>query len=327
MVAGRRRRSGRRPARGRAGLPGHRTGAGAVPVRRADPPRPGPEPHGARVVRRAAPAAGAAARHRGGRRRPGHLDPRHGHGTRADHRRRSVPTRCSCRSTGPATRWPTRSPTTRPTRSPGCRSSRSARSRWPAPTTIWMEQVRMSPRNRSSWSVPGWSATASSRSWSPVTATHRFDVHLVGAEEYEPYNRILLTEVLAGALRRRGADAAATAPSGSPCSAGWPRPRSTAPATWSSSTTAPRCATTTSCWPPGRARSCRRSRGCAGPGTTSRRATCTCCAPSTTAATWSPARSTPGTPSSSAAECSGSRRPAGWPAAGWRSPWCTSTAT
>lgn len=26
---------------------------------------------------------------------------------------------------------------------------------------------------------------------------HRFDVHLVGAEEYEPYNRILLTEVLA----------------------------------------------------------------------------------------------------------------------------------
>ncbi|MEO7350496.1 MAG: FAD-dependent oxidoreductase [Marmoricola sp.] len=26
---------------------------------------------------------------------------------------------------------------------------------------------------------------------------HRFDVHLIGAEEYEPYNRILLTEVLA----------------------------------------------------------------------------------------------------------------------------------
>ena len=26
---------------------------------------------------------------------------------------------------------------------------------------------------------------------------HRFDIHLVGAEEYEPYNRILLTEVLA----------------------------------------------------------------------------------------------------------------------------------
>jgi len=26
---------------------------------------------------------------------------------------------------------------------------------------------------------------------------HRFDVNVVGAEEYEPYNRILLTEVLA----------------------------------------------------------------------------------------------------------------------------------
>jgi len=37
---------------------------------------------------------------------------------------------------------------------------------------------------------------------------HRFDVHLVGAEEYEPYNRILLTEVLA----RRSDVAALTLP-------------------------------------------------------------------------------------------------------------------
>ena len=102
MVAGRRRRAGRRPARGRAGLPRHRPGAGAVPVRGADPPRPGAEPHGARVVRGAAPAAGAAPRHRVGRRRPGDLDPRHGHGTGAHHARRSARTRCSCRSTGPA---------------------------------------------------------------------------------------------------------------------------------------------------------------------------------------------------------------------------------
>jgi len=37
---------------------------------------------------------------------------------------------------------------------------------------------------------------------------HRFDVHLVGAEEYEPYNRILLTEVIA----RRSDVAALTLP-------------------------------------------------------------------------------------------------------------------
>ena len=88
---------------------------------------------------------------------------------------------------------------------------------------------------------------------------HRFDVHLIGAEEYEPYNRILLTEVLA-----RRCDVAALT---------LPRPpdrvvvRRGVSATGIDRGSKDRAArrrrvpstTTTWCWPPARQRSSRRS--------------------------------------------------------------------
>ena len=146
--------------------------------------------------------------------------------------------------------------------------------------------------------MPAWSATGSSRSWWRSDRDHRFDVHLVGAEEYEPYNRILLTEVLA----KRSDVAALTLPR--------PPERGLGAARGDRDLDRPRGAagrarrrhraraTTTWCSPPAPARSCRRSTGSTA---RTRPGTCTCCARSTTAATWSRAPSTPGTPSSSAA--------------------------
>ena len=153
---------------------------------------------------------------------------------------------------------------------------------------------------------------------------HRFDVHLVGAEEYEPYNRILLTEVLA-----RRCDVATLT---------LPRPPDRAVVRRGVSATAIDrdartvhlddgtvldydhlvLATGATAFVPPRGSPTRAEM---------RPVTCTSCAPLTTAATSSPAPSTQGTPSCSAAACSVSRRRAGSPVEVSPSPSYTSRST
>ena len=138
---------------------------------------------------------------------------------------------------------------------------------------------------------------------------HRFVEELVRAGPGRPLRR---APRRGGALRAVQPDPALRRPrrplrpgragdagrrSGSPRTSPPPRSRWTSPpASWSCATAAG-SPTTGWCWPPVPGRSCRRSR--ASP--TACPATCTCCAASTTAATWPPGRSTPGTRSCSAA--------------------------
>ena len=82
--------------------------------------------------------------------------------------------------------------------------------------------------------------------------TGRYRVTVLGAEDGEPYNRVLLSEVVAG----RSGVSTLTLPSpatttGSSCSAACRPPRSTARTGPSSPPTAAGTATTSSCWPPG----------------------------------------------------------------------------
>ena len=200
---------------GRAALPGDRTGARAVPVRRADPAGAGAEPRRARAVRGAAPAAGrpsgveagdhVASPRRAGRRRrlPGSLG-------------RSGRTRCSCRSTGPG----------RPANAVTSDATDPV-SGMPEFKVCAVSVARADGDDRGGDRMSGAGRRGRRRDGRPpvrggaVGARPRAAVRRppVGAEEYEPYNRILLTEVLAGvatlaALRLRAC------PSGSRCAAG-----------------------------------------------------------------------------------------------------------
>ena len=101
------RRPGRRPAPRRAGLAGHRPGAAALPVRRADPPGAPSSPRSPGAVRRDPPGARRPPRRRATATTcgstPARLGGRAGRGSPT----RSARTRCSCRSTGPARAAPT----------------------------------------------------------------------------------------------------------------------------------------------------------------------------------------------------------------------------
>ena len=167
---------------------------------------------------------------------------------------------------------------------------------------------RLSPHGRrmtrSSSSATAWSARGSSRSCSPRTAPAASTSPSLGAEACAPYNRVLLSEVVAG--RHDAADAR-------PCpTAGERAARRRAGARRSPRSTAsdravvdrrrqPAPRTTSSCSPPAPRPGSRRSPGSCGRTGASCRGACTRSAPSTTRARSSPRRSTPGAPSSSVA--------------------------
>ena len=116
-----------------------------------------------------------------------------------------------------------------------------------------------------SWSsATAWRAPASSKTCSPAPAAIAFDVTMFGDEPHGNYNRILLSSVLAGTQEPKDiflnplawyAENGVTLHAGVGASRSRPRgeDRSTAP-------TAGPSPTTRSCSPPGRCRSCRRSR-------------------------------------------------------------------
>ena len=210
------------------------------------------------------------------------------------------------------------------TRSPGCRSSRCARSPWRrADRRSRMEETGM----RQQVVVVG-AGMVGHRFVEELVARdreHRFDVHLVGAEEYEPYNRILLTEVLA----RRCDVATLTLPR--PARPGrrttWGerhrhRPRRADRVDLDDGTALGYDHLVLATGAP-RVRPADR-------GTRRRRAHPPRARPAhhrRLPRRGRAHRRTPGTPSCSAAECSASRPPAAWPVAGSRSPSCTSTGT
>ena len=178
-------------------LPHHRPGAGAVPVRR-------PDPTGRPRCARAAPEAFVEL-HPDLAARLGIDDgdpvrvttpPGRDRALRPGSRRRSGPTRSSPRSTGRGRAGPTRSPTTRWTRSRGCPSSRSARSGWRR-----HDRAGGHRRQRHGRRAPRRS------SCTPGTRRDR-KVTVLGAEPHRAYNRILLSNLLAGRIDEtgRGAD-------------------------------------------------------------------------------------------------------------------------
>ena len=170
-------RRGRAAVRGLPGLPDHRPGARAVPVRRPDPP--GPRAARRRAVRRAAPDPRRPARHRRRRRRCA-VATRRGDDDRPRPagRRRSGRTPSSCRSTGSA---PTGSPTTRSTRPAGCRSSRCAPPRAVRPCLSGRQRVV----------VVGNGMAAARLAEEPRRGRRRR--HGPRRRAHAPYNRILLS--------------------------------------------------------------------------------------------------------------------------------------
>ena len=269
--------AGRRPAHRRAAVPGHRPAPRAVPVRRTDAPGPHPEPLRRRPVRRDAPAARDPARRRGGRSRDRHVR------TRCDHRTRpGQPRHPSGHGVHAVPLGRLRERAHQRRHRPGLRHAGLQGVRGLGGARMSRERV-----------VVVGAGMVGHRLVDELVRRDRagrLDVHLVGAEDYAPYNRILLSDVLAGrcdlaALAlpepdpervcfHRGTAAVAVDREAGEVRAR--RRRAAAPST-------------TSCSRPGRTRSCRRSpgwpAGCPG--------TRTCCAASTTAGTSRRGRSTP----------------------------------
>ena len=328
MVAGRRRRTGRRPARRRAGLPRHRPGAGAVPVRRADPPgrraATAPRPSPSSSCTRSWPRGSASSDGDDGR---GDLVARHARSHRPGSPRPSGPDTVFMpfHWAGEALANARHQRRHRPgLRDAGVQGVRGLRRAAPIAASS-LEEVRMStvragrrrrgrhgrppvrrgagPRatatdgSRSTWSARR-RTSPTTGSCSPTCSPAARDVAALTLPR--PPDRV---GSAAGVARRRD------------------RPRRRG---WSQLDDGERARLR----PPGAghrraARSCRRSPGWPSEPPAHVHVLRT----STTAATWSPARSTPGTRWCSAGACSASRPPAGWRAAAWRSRSCTSTPT